>query len=112
VAKKFEYEPDSITLLGHLNVPIRWEAKRFKHKDGDECDGLFDSNGIRVWNSPKERIQILVHELWHAQTAEVGNDETQATDDEARRVTNFISDLATNHWPLLEALRKEKRGDT
>jgi RecB family endonuclease NucS len=108
VAKKFEYQPDEIRILGHLDVPIKWEASRFKHGDGDECDGLFTSEGIRVWNSPKERIQILIHELWHAQTAEIGDDETTPTDNEARRVTNFIADLASNNWELLEALRAEK----
>lgn len=101
------YRPKVVKQLGHLRIPVVWEKVPFKCGDGGECYGIFTDDGIRVVDNVNA-IGILVHEMWHAQSAEVADDDPTRTDDEARRVTTFITDLVTNNWRILEALKEEK----
>lgn len=106
------YRPDRLKILGQFWVPIIWESGEvFKH-EGEEVFGVYDLGKVRVANEHQDPVDTLIHELWHAQSSRVGQDDTDQDDNAARRVTVFIGDLALNNWDLLKEFRKEKlRGD-
>ena len=106
------YRPERLRILGQWWVPITWEpGDTFKH-EGEDSYGVHEGGKIRVATEHSDPIDTLIHELWHAHSSRVGQDDQEHDDNAARRVTAFIGDLALNNWGALKAFRQEKlRGD-
>lgn len=99
----------TLNVFGHRRVKIQWELGHAR-SGSDLVHGEASSvpDRIIVSGATREPFTTLFHEAWHTYARQIGDDDTQTSDDEARRVETFVTDMMLRNKWVLDGMLEER----